>query len=400
MSADVPTRPRPMWRRLVGALGQVLLTAAAGVGLLCILAVPLALWFGIGFTMFSTGSMAPTIPAGSVAVVREIPASDVAVGDVVTVERPGELPVTHRVRTVADGPGESRTLVLRGDANASDDAEPYQVSTVGLVLFSVPGIAPVVAGLGNPLVLGGLTIGAAGLVLWAFWPRRAAGAAVAVLAVAVALTQLPAATPPAAAEVRERVVAGPVITLVAVGDEQAMTALTPGAPVHWQVGVLSDPPEPGTLQVSIRATGKLSTRPDGLQLQVASCPQRWQDGRCPVPADELITAGPAQAVSGRDHRMAEIPAGEPQWLLVTAWLPGDWPPTDRPATGTAAVRITAAGFGDSVSTEPDEPMLPGTGADRSSTVALVVGSVALAAGIVLLTAARRQRTAPGRRGRR
>lgn len=378
----------PALRRVTGAVGQVLLTAAALVGLLCILAVPLALWFGISFTMFSTGSMAPTIPTGSVAVVREVPASQVAVGDIVTVQRPGELPVTHRVREVSGGPGDIRTLVLRGDANNYDDSEPYQTTTVGLVLFSVPGVAPVVASLSNPIVLGGLTVAAAGLVLWAFWPRRHVGAAVAVLVIAVATTQLPATTVPAAAEVRERVVAGTVITLVAVGDDEAMTSLAPGMPVRWQVGVLSDPPEPGDLDVAIRASGSLASRTDGLQLSVASCPHRWLAGRCADGATELVAPGPARAVAGDDHHVVELTAGEPRWLQVTAWLPGD----ATAPSGDASVRITASGFGDSVSTEPERPLLPGTGADRLTTVLLVIGAVAVITGAILLIAGSRHRS--------
>ena len=50
--------------------------------------------------MFKTGSMSPTITAGSVALVREIPASEINVGDVVTVDREDALPVTHRVTSI------------------------------------------------------------------------------------------------------------------------------------------------------------------------------------------------------------------------------------------------------------------------------------------------------------
>ena len=157
---------------LRGVLGEVLLWVLALAGLVCIVLVVLAFTAHITLIMFRTGSMAPTIPAGSVAIVQQIPASQVHVGDVVTVDRPGELPITHRVRVVADGPqpGE-RLLTLRGDANADDDLAPYPVSTVRIVRFSVPGIAPVIVAFSNPLVLGGITVGVAGLVIWAFWPR-------------------------------------------------------------------------------------------------------------------------------------------------------------------------------------------------------------------------------------
>jgi signal peptidase len=160
-----------------GVLSEILLWVAALAGLVCIVLVILAFVAHITLIMFRTGSMAPTIPTGSVAIVQQIPASQVHVGDVVTVDRPGELPVTHRVRAVADGStsGE-RLLTLRGDANAQDDVAPYPVSTVRIVRFAIPGLAPVIVAFGNPFVLGSITIGVAVLVIWAFWPRRRAAA--------------------------------------------------------------------------------------------------------------------------------------------------------------------------------------------------------------------------------
>lgn len=61
---------------------------------------------------------------------------------------------------------------MRGDANDVEDPEPYEVETVRTVLFSVPGLAQVIVAMSNPLVLGGITIAATLLVVWAFWPRE------------------------------------------------------------------------------------------------------------------------------------------------------------------------------------------------------------------------------------
>lgn len=165
--------PEPRRRRRMGRmLGDLALWIAAAAGTLCILLVVLAMTAGITLILFRTGSMSPTIPAGSVAVVQRIPATEVEVGDVVTVDREGELPVTHRVTSVAAGESDAeRVLTLRGDANAADDPFPYTVSTVRVVLFSVPGIASGIAALGHPFVLGGLTAGATLVVVWAFWPH-------------------------------------------------------------------------------------------------------------------------------------------------------------------------------------------------------------------------------------
>lgn len=162
--------------RVVRAAGrgirETLLTLAALGGAACIVLVILAFTGGFSLIMFKTGSMTPTIPAGSVALVQKVPAAGLRVGDVVTVDRAGQLPVTHRIRTIADGPAPSqRILVLRGDANASDDPAPYTVEQVRIVRGSMPYLAYVIVWFGNPWVLGGITLAAALLVGWAFWPR-------------------------------------------------------------------------------------------------------------------------------------------------------------------------------------------------------------------------------------
>lgn len=147
-------------------------------GLVCIVLFVAAMLFNVSVIMFKTGSMSPTIPAGSAALVREIPASEIQVGDVVTVSRADALPVTHRVTSVApseSGSADARTITMRGDANAQDDPAPYDVETVDLVMFSVPGLAHVIVWFSNPFVLGGITIAAALLVTWAFWPRDERG---------------------------------------------------------------------------------------------------------------------------------------------------------------------------------------------------------------------------------
>ncbi|WP_312170785.1 S26 family signal peptidase, partial [Microbacterium sp.] len=69
-------------------LADIALWIAAVAGVVCMVLVILALTANITLIMFRTGSMSPTIPAGSVAVVQRIPASAIEVGDVVTVDRP------------------------------------------------------------------------------------------------------------------------------------------------------------------------------------------------------------------------------------------------------------------------------------------------------------------------
>jgi len=164
-----------MSRPFRSRLREVLLNIAAAGGAVCILAVVCALLFNITLIMFKTGSMSPTIPAGSLAVVREIPAEGIAVGDVVTVDRPGKLPITHRVQAVLPAEGQARTITMKGDANAEPDPAPYVVERVRVVLFSVPGLAQPLAAAANPVVLGVITVAVSALVTWVLWPRHKAG---------------------------------------------------------------------------------------------------------------------------------------------------------------------------------------------------------------------------------
>lgn len=164
----------PSQRRVAGPaarVGDAALTIASVGGVVCILLVLAALFLDISMMLFKTGSMSPTIPVGSMAVVREIPATDVVVGDVVTVDRSGRLPVTHRVVAVDPAPDGRVQLTLQGDANPVPDSEPYVVERVRIVLWSVPGVAPIFIFLAQPWVMLSLAVLVAGLVTWAFWPR-------------------------------------------------------------------------------------------------------------------------------------------------------------------------------------------------------------------------------------
>ncbi|MET3903129.1 signal peptidase I [Paenarthrobacter sp. 4246] len=158
-------------RRIRGGLQETVLNIAAAGGAVCILAVVCALLFNITLIMFKTGSMSPAIPAGSLAVVRGIPADEIAVGDVVTVDRPGKLPITHRVQSIVPADGTARTITMKGDANAEADPAPYTVEKARLVLWSVPGLAHPLAAAANPVVLGATTVAVSALVTWVLWPR-------------------------------------------------------------------------------------------------------------------------------------------------------------------------------------------------------------------------------------
>lgn len=130
------------------------------------------------FTVLS-GSMEPTIPTGSMIFDREVDASDLARGDVVTFHPPGqpEKLVSHRVVRVEETK-RGTFLVTRGDANGV--ADDWRIPAAGRGLryeFHVPYLGFVVGGLLTPvgrlvaLTLAALWLG--GLALWTIWrPRK------------------------------------------------------------------------------------------------------------------------------------------------------------------------------------------------------------------------------------
>ena len=382
--------PRGRGRSWASVAGDAALTVAAVLGTACILLVIAAAIFDVRIILFSTGSMSPTIPAGSAALVRSIPAADVRIGDVVTIDRPGQLPITHRVTGAEEIPDASpavRRITMRGDANAVDDPFPYDVTSVRLVVFAVPGIAPAVAAFGNPWVLGALTIGATALVVVVFWPRRpgardlddeededgsgkgtqqplvrhprqrsgaAVGLAVGLMCVAAA-SAIPA---PAQAASDERVVQGRVIRLVSI-EESRMSDMAPGTSAVWLVGISADAPNPGTLTVSLSSDGDPGL---GLRYDVQSCVTRWESGAC---AESLVREQTVP-VDGAERDILSMPSDEARWLRIAVARPAG---SDPDASGAVEMEVRAVGVADDVSTSPDRPLLPGlsaTGAAASA----------------------------------
>ena len=88
-----------------------------------------------------TGSMRPSMPPGTLVVVRPVEADDVRVGDVLTYQlRSGDPEVvTHRVVSVGvDGDGD-RVFRTQGDANdIADEAWVKPVQVKGVLWYDVP----------------------------------------------------------------------------------------------------------------------------------------------------------------------------------------------------------------------------------------------------------------------
>jgi len=88
-----------------------------------------------------TGSMEPTLPPGTLLVVRPVDTADVRVGDVVTYQIESGRPevISHRVVEVASSSDGSTTFVTKGDANGSADEAPVRPEQVrGELWYSVP----------------------------------------------------------------------------------------------------------------------------------------------------------------------------------------------------------------------------------------------------------------------
>ena len=95
------------------------------------------LFVGGFFSVIMSGSMEPTIPVGSVVIVKKVNPEDVKVGDVIAFEA-GESATMHRVveKVVEDGSFYFRT---KGDAN--EDPDPWIVKPEdvrGALLLTIP----------------------------------------------------------------------------------------------------------------------------------------------------------------------------------------------------------------------------------------------------------------------
>lgn len=116
-------------------LGVMLLVAGLGV---ILVVVPKA----TGSTPLSvlTSSMEPTLPPGTLVVVRPEDPSRIRVGDIATYQLASGRPevVTHRVRAVTTTSTGERLFTFRGDANDVADAPVAAIQLRGVAWYSVP----------------------------------------------------------------------------------------------------------------------------------------------------------------------------------------------------------------------------------------------------------------------
>lgn len=96
--------------------------------------------YGITAHPIVSGSMEPTMPTGSLALVRQVPVGELQEGDIISF-RDGnhDIGVAHRIHKLTRE-GDKLTLVTKGDANRTVDANPYVVKTpqLGKVVYHIP----------------------------------------------------------------------------------------------------------------------------------------------------------------------------------------------------------------------------------------------------------------------
>ncbi len=131
-------------------LRQTVLWSGAGLGGLCLAWAATIHVLGLTPMIFTSGSMGPQIAAGDLALAESVPARAIGVGDVVSVVNAAGVRVTHRVVEIDPVDTTTAVLTLRGDANASPDAEAYTVTRVERVVTSVPAAGHVVDAVSSP----------------------------------------------------------------------------------------------------------------------------------------------------------------------------------------------------------------------------------------------------------
>lgn len=169
------TTPGPNIRRTGRRAVEVLLWCGAGLGTMSIMAALAAVFLSIVPLVFTSGSMSPEVPTGSLGLARTVTASELRVGDVVSVIAANETRVTHRVVAVEQHT-DVTALTLKGDANPGPDQQTYAVTEADRVFFTAPYLGRIIMILTSPwgMFFGGLT--AAALLLWAFRRRPSAPA--------------------------------------------------------------------------------------------------------------------------------------------------------------------------------------------------------------------------------
>ncbi|MEZ3160935.1 signal peptidase I [Microbacterium sp. BWT-B31] len=152
---------------VIRRLQDTLCIAVAVVGAASIVVIAVFLVLGLQPALVVSGSMEPALPVGAIVVTREVPASQLHVGDIIQVPRTSDASVvTHRIHSI-ERSGTGYAVVLKGDANELADVEPYVIESARLYRTHIPLVGYAVAWVKEyPLVCGLLLVGVLVLCFW------------------------------------------------------------------------------------------------------------------------------------------------------------------------------------------------------------------------------------------
>lgn len=154
---------------VIRIIRSTVLWCSAVIGVISILAFAVVMLFGLKPAVVVSGSMEPTLPIGSLILTKATAASQIEVGDIVTVPRDDGTLVTHRVVDIDhpdDGPS---ALTLRGDANESNDAAPYPVTEAGTHVLTIPVLGHIAMAVRTPIGLLAIIGGLVCVFLLSYW---------------------------------------------------------------------------------------------------------------------------------------------------------------------------------------------------------------------------------------
>ena len=178
-------QPRSGGLNLAGKILGWLLLVVVGLVVLGLLAVTIGPRFlPYQALIVRSGSMAPTIPTGSIVFYKKVDASKVKIGDIIVFNKPGDASekVTHRVYSIGNSPT-GRYFLTKGDANgAPDDWRVPAVGTGWVSAFHVARVGYALVYLQSTLarllllVIPAILLG--GITLYEIWHDRARSAQV------------------------------------------------------------------------------------------------------------------------------------------------------------------------------------------------------------------------------
>jgi len=202
-------------------------------------------------------------------------------------------------------------------------------------------------------------------------------------AAAVLLTGLLAVltAAPAQAAVVTDTVQGRYVRIVSSADWSAAAAMTVGTAVRWDLTVSAHAPDPGSVRVSVSASGAAP-----LAIDVRTCAEPWRGSGCPsgertLRSDWVVPRG------GQPVEIEAMSADAVAHLRLDVRVDGE---AQRGAS--TQIRVHADGFGDAVQIGPGaEAPLPATGGAVPVPVIVVGGVLITVAAAMLVVAARRRR---------